>query len=111
LAGDIWIRRDAAFKAIVPLAQYTQAQKVMQSRCRHLSDHEMLEHLKWLLSRAGKLTAKVINEDKTTPGAATYQQHFKSLTHAYSLIGYKPSRNYKGIGRISKTLKEDAKEQ
>jgi hypothetical protein len=71
----------------------------------------MLEHLKWLLKRAGKLTAKVINEDKTTPGAATYQQHFKSLTRAYSLIGYKPSRNYKGIGRISKGLKEDAQEQ
>jgi hypothetical protein len=37
--------------------------KVMQSRCRHLSGGEMLEHLKWLLNR-GKLTAKVINEDK-----------------------------------------------
>jgi DNA invertase Pin-like site-specific DNA recombinase len=99
---DTWIRRDAAFKAIVPVAQYAQAQKVIQSRCRHLSDLEMLEHLKWLLRRAGKLTAKVINEDKTTPGACTYQQHFESLTRAYSLIGYKPSRNYKGIGRAKK---------
>jgi DNA invertase Pin-like site-specific DNA recombinase len=104
---DSWIRRDAAFKAIVPMAQYAQAQKVMQSRCQHLGDHEMLEHLEWLLKRAGKLTAKVINEDKTTPGAATYQQHFKSLTRAYSLIGYKPSRNYKGIGRMTRKNKEE----
>ena len=66
----------------------------------------MLEQLKWLLKRAGKLTAKVINEDKTTPGAPTYQHHFESLTRAYSLIGYKPSRNYKGIGRISKKFAE-----
>ena len=85
---DTWIRRDNAFKAIVPIAHYAQAQKVMQSRCRHLSDDEMLDHLKWLLKRAGKLTAKVINEDKTTPGACAYQKHFESLTRAYGLIGY-----------------------
>ena len=103
---DAWIRRDGAFKAVIPLAQYIQAQKVVQSRAQHLSDQEMLEHLRWLLKRAGKLTAKVINEDKATPGAATYQQHFESLTRAYNLIGYKPSRNYKGIGRMTKKKEE-----
>jgi DNA invertase Pin-like site-specific DNA recombinase len=102
---DAWIRRDDAFKAIVPSGQHAQAQKVMQSRRQHLSDQEMLEHLKWLLRRAGKLTAKVINEDKTTPGACTYQQHFESLTRAYGLIGYKPSRNYKGIGKAPSRAK------
>jgi hypothetical protein len=99
---DAWIRRDGAFKAVIPLAQYIQTQKVVQSRTQHLSDQEMLEHLRWLLKRVGKLTAKVINDDKATPGAATYQQHFESLTRAYNLIGYKPSRNYKGIGRMTK---------
>ena len=106
--ADMWIRRDGAFKAVIPLAQYMQAQKVVQSRCQHLSDQEMLEHLRWLLRRAGHLTAIVINQDVATPSVATFQKHFNSLTRAYSLIGYKPSRNYKGIGRISKKFAEGA---
>jgi DNA invertase Pin-like site-specific DNA recombinase len=92
---EAWIRRDAAFKAIVPIAHYAQAQKVMQARCRRLTDDEMLEHLKWLLKRAGMLSAKVINEDKTTLGTCAYQKRFSSLSRAYNLIGYKPSWNYR----------------
>jgi DNA invertase Pin-like site-specific DNA recombinase len=99
---DAWIRRDAAFKAIVPIAHYAQAQTVMQARCRRLIDDEMLEHLRWLLKRAGMLSAKVINEDKTTPGACTYQKHFTSLSRAYSLIGYKPSWNYRKAPKRTK---------
>jgi DNA invertase Pin-like site-specific DNA recombinase len=92
---DALIRRDAAFTAVVPIAHYAQAQKVMQARRRRLIDDEMLEHLKWLLKRTGMLSAKVINEDKTTPSACTYQKHFTSLSRAYSLIGYKPPWNYR----------------
>jgi hypothetical protein len=92
---EAWIRRDAAFKAIVPIEHYAQAQKVMQARCRRLTGDEMLEHPKWLLKRAGMLSGKVINKDKTIPGACTYQKHFTSLSRAYSLIGYKPSWNYR----------------
>jgi hypothetical protein len=62
----------------------------------------MLEHLRWLLKRAGKLTAVVINQDVATPCVATVQRRFESLTRAYTLIGYKPSRNYKEIGRMTK---------
>jgi DNA invertase Pin-like site-specific DNA recombinase len=104
---DAWIRRDGAYKAIVPVVQYIQAQKIVQARCNHLSDQQMLEHLRWLLKRAGKLTAKVINQDIATPCVACVQRRFTSLTRAYSLIGYKPSRNYKGIGRTPKTLVQE----
>jgi hypothetical protein len=104
---DAWIRRDGAYKAIVPVAQYIQAQKIVQARCNRLSDQQMLEHLRWLLKRAGKLTAKVINQDIATPCVASVQRRFTSLTRAYSLIGYKPSRNYKGIGRAPKTLVQE----
>ena len=105
---DTWIRRDGAFKAIVHTAQYIQAQRIVQSRCQHLTDQQMLEHLRWLLKRAGKLTAVVINLDVATPCVATFQRRFESLTHAYSLIGYKPSRNYKGIGWITEGEQEEA---
>jgi DNA invertase Pin-like site-specific DNA recombinase len=100
--ADTWIRRDGAFKPVIPLETYLQAQKIVQSRSQHPSDQQMLEQLRWLLKRAGKLTAIVINQDIATPSVATFQKHFNSLTRAYSLIGYKPSRNYKGTGRRTK---------
>ena len=94
-----WIYREGAFPAVIPLAQHAKAQKVVLARGFHLSDEQMLEGLRGLLKRVGNLTSLLINSDKETPASCTYQQHFKSLTNAYRLIGFKPSRNYKGIGK------------
>ena len=102
--ADLWIRKDGAFKGIVPVAKFLQAQKVVQSRSYHLSDEQMLDHLRWLQARVGKLTAKVINADIATPCVATFQRRFVNLVRAYKLIGYKPSRNYKGLPREKKNV-------
>ena len=89
--ADLWIRKDGAFKGIVRVAKFLQAQKVVESRSYHLSDEQMLDHLRWLQARVGKLTAKVINADIATPCVATFQRRFVNLVRAYKLIGYKPA--------------------
>jgi DNA invertase Pin-like site-specific DNA recombinase len=99
--ADTWIRRDGAFTAIIPPAKYIEAEKLIQLKAEHLTDEQMLESLKGLLKRAGSLTANLINKDRSTPCVAAFQKRFTSLTRCYNLIGYKPSRNYKGIGRAS----------
>ena len=71
----------------------------------------MLEHLKWLLKRAGKLTAKVINEDKTTPGCAHVSAALQELDSRLQLDRVQAEQELQRINRISQKLKEDAKEQ
>jgi hypothetical protein len=88
----MWVRRDGAFEAIVPLAQFIKAQHISEAKCIRRSDEEMLECLRQLWARAGKLSADLINEDRATPCADSFKSHFKALTHAYSLIGYEPNR-------------------
>jgi hypothetical protein len=94
----MWIRRDNAFEAIISPEQFTRTQELMQARARGLSDQELLARLRRLLAKHGRLSAALINQDRSTPCVSAYMRHFKYLTRAYDLIGYKPCRAYKYHG-------------
>ena len=55
-----------------------------------LSDEAMLEALRSLSRRKGKLSRKIINTTDGIPSAGCYYDRFGSLGCAYKLIGYKP---------------------
>ena len=108
--ASMWIRRDGAFEAIVPLAKFIRAQEIVQHRAEQmLTDQRLLDHLRDLWGRVGKLSAVLIDEDETSPATRTYTARFKSLNNAYSLIGYQTPRTFtdQTMGRVLKRRRHD----
>lgn len=89
-----WVRKNAAFEAIVPTALFIQAQAIIAARSRHIDDTQMLELLRQTLARNGALSGILIDEDEDAPSSSAYRSRFGSLLRAYRLIGYTPKRDY-----------------
>jgi DNA invertase Pin-like site-specific DNA recombinase len=56
-----------------------------------LSDEAMLEALRSLSEKQGKLSRKIISATDGIPSAGCYYDRFGSLGRAYKLIGYRPT--------------------
>jgi DNA invertase Pin-like site-specific DNA recombinase len=92
--APLWIYREHAFEPIIPLAKFTRAQELVRRRSEFLTDQQLLDRLRDLWARNGKLSAVLINADGTIPAVDTYRRRFKSLNCAYSMIGYTTPRAY-----------------
>jgi len=106
---EMWIRSDGAFEAIVDNQLFYQAQGIMLERYRRFSDKEMLDRLKNLYRKHGKLSGILIDDTEGMPSSAAYRKRFRGLVHAYRLIGYTPERDYQYI-RINRFLRKMHKE-
>jgi DNA invertase Pin-like site-specific DNA recombinase len=102
---EMWIRREAAFEPIVPVEQFARSQEIVEARHLRLADEEMLQQLRHLWERTGKLSGILIDEDESMPSSGAFQSRFKSLNRAYSLIGYKPERDFTYI-EINQRIRE-----
>lgn len=89
----MWIHRDGAFPAIVEPSAYFMAQGIIRERNRRYSDAELLESLKRLLEKEGRLSGFLIDETEGMPNSSAYQSRFRSLLRAYQLVGYTPDRD------------------
>jgi len=99
-----WVRSVGAFEAIVSTDLFAAAGAIIGSRRHRMSDAEMLEGLKETLEQNGFLSGFVINEAAALPSSGAYQSRFGSLLRAYSLVGFKPDRDY-GYIAINKRLR------
>jgi len=83
-----WILTPGAFEPVVDHATFLEAQRTLSDRTTNRSNEELLNSLRNLLFREGRLSLKLI---KTSPGVAspsTYRLRFGSLRRAYEMIGY-----------------------
>ena len=88
---SMWVRHDGAFESVVSQEQFFQAQNLMRSRQpKYLNDEVMLEQLRQLWIRTGRLSADLINQERDAPSVTAILRHFGTLKNAYSLIGYRP---------------------
>jgi DNA invertase Pin-like site-specific DNA recombinase len=94
---DEWIRAEGVFDAIVEAQLFAAAQEIMTARCYQFSDEEMLERLESLHKKRGVLSGVIINEAEGMPSSSVYNRRFGSLLRAYSLVGYRPDRDYRYI--------------
>jgi DNA invertase Pin-like site-specific DNA recombinase len=94
---EMWIRRDNAFTPIISVEQFAQAVAIIENRDQHLTDEQLIERLRNLLSRIGSLSGIVIDEADEMPSSATYANRFGGLSRAYALIGYTPLRDLRYI--------------
>ncbi|OQW88877.1 MAG: hypothetical protein BWK72_08055 [Rhodoferax ferrireducens] len=89
---ETWIRKDAAFEAIVPIELFNAAKKIIDERSATLKNATMLDHLRSIYKEYGYLSQKLlkkISKTHRTPTPTTYHKHFNGLLNAYREIGYK----------------------
>jgi hypothetical protein len=102
---EMWIRHNRAFKAIVDPEQFYTVQGIIMERNRRFTSDEMLNLLKKLLNRHGKISGYLIDETDGMPTSSGYRSRFGSLIRAYQLIGYTPERDYEYI-KINRMLRK-----
>lgn len=61
------------------------------SRAKSPPDAHLLEGLRWLLVKHGKLTASRVEASPLTWSPNVYIRRFGSLTAAYARVGYEPN--------------------
>jgi len=86
--AEKWQVQESAFSAIIPDKQWHQAMARMREEVKPLEDAEMLEALRRLWKRKGKLNSHLINAARDVPSAPAYKYHFDGINEAYRLIGY-----------------------
>ncbi|MEN9661767.1 MAG: hypothetical protein RL324_716 [Verrucomicrobiota bacterium] len=91
---EMWIRADRAFPAVVDTALFARVQEAILARTKRYSDDEMLQALKDLWSRHGRISGLLIDEQEAMPSSAAFRNRFGSLVRAYQLIGYAPKTDY-----------------
>jgi DNA invertase Pin-like site-specific DNA recombinase len=94
---DMWIRHDHAFKPIITRALFSKAQRVMNEleAGRTRTDEELLDILRALLRREGRLTMKIILTAKGVPNYSVYVRRFGTMDEVYRRIGYRPPSRYR----------------
>lgn len=106
---NMWIRAEQAFEAVVDVAVFRAARRIIEDRSRQLTDEEMLQLLRSTFSTKGMLSSLIIDETDGMPSSSTYRQRFGSLVRAYRLVGYVPHRDYAYIetNRALRTVYSD----
>jgi DNA invertase Pin-like site-specific DNA recombinase len=102
---DMWIWRNDAFQPIVSARQFHDAREIIQARHQHLSDEELLDRLRLLLQRCGRLSGILIDESEDMPSSSCYCSRFGNLLRAYELIGWTSERDYSYI-EINRELRQ-----
>jgi len=101
----MWIRNDGAFQGIVDADLFFKAQGIMLERSRRFSDAELLDRLRALYRKHGRISGILIDEDDTLPGTAAYRGRFGGLLRAYRLVGFDPDIDYSYI-EVNRRLRE-----
>lgn len=101
---DMWIRAEGAIPAMVERDLFAAAQAIIRARSARLSDEEMLNALRALFQAHGMLSGLIIDEKEEVPSSSAYRCRFGSLLRAYSLVGYRPRRDYRYI-EINRALR------
>jgi DNA invertase Pin-like site-specific DNA recombinase len=84
-----WVRTPKAFAPVVTEPVFLEAQRVLAGRTICKSDDEVLNGLRQLLAKHGRLSWQLIKESPESPSPSTYRQRFGGLRRAYELIGYR----------------------
>ncbi len=105
-APDKWIRADGVFEGVVEPDLFYKAREIILARSQRLTDDEMLDKLRGLLSQHGRISGIIIDEQDNLPSSAAFRHRFGSLVAAYRLIGYDPQIDYSFIETNRKLRKQ-----
>ena len=100
-----WVRKVGAFAPIVDSKSFYKVQDIIRERNRKYTDDELVEFLKKLYAKKGKLSAIIIDEAAAVPNSSLYRQRFGGLVNAYKLVGFCPERDFQYI-EVNRRLRE-----
>jgi len=92
-----WVRADGVYAGIVAPAIFVKAQEIILARSRKYSDDEMLDQLRAVLSKHGRISGILIDETENLPSSTAFSHRFGTLVNAYRLIGYNPGIDFSFI--------------
>ena len=88
LPKERWAICQKAFQPIITTDLFDRAQERIANFTHNLSNEQMLERLRPLLGRHGKLSSKIIDKSRSCPGASAYYARFGGLLDVYQRLGY-----------------------
>jgi DNA invertase Pin-like site-specific DNA recombinase len=103
-----WIVYANAFKPILSQDLFLRAQERFANFTIRLSNEELLDRLRRLYQKHGKLTKEIIDRWRLCPGLTTYHHRFGGLLNAYALIGYEApeARSYVSLRQRGIVLRD-----
>ena len=101
---DQWITTPGAFEAIIEQEVFDRAQEILGTRTYNKSNAQVLDDLRRLLEREGRISLQTIKRSRETPSPSTYRFRFGSLRRAYELIGYGRPEQFGPIDLRRRTL-------
>lgn len=102
--ADKWIRAEGVFEAIIDPTLFFTAQGIILARSRKLSNEEMLDKLRKVWKKHGRISGILIDENEDLPSSSAFRNRFGSLISAYQLIGYNPQIDY-GFIEVNRLLR------
>lgn len=87
-----WLVRENTWEPIVDAETFNKAQKVLDVRRKRYTDEDLLNSLKALLDREGKLSVAIIDQASDMANSRIYNLRFGSMFAAYDRVGYKHGR-------------------
>ena len=95
-----WAMVPGAFEAVVEPSMFEEAQKIIAMLTWNRSDQQILDVLKAILAKEGRLSSVLIESTPGAPSLNTYRTRFGSITRAYELIGYVGLDGFTRRGRL-----------
>lgn len=96
---EMWVRKDNAFEAIIDADLYQRAVEEANARSRVLSDEQLLELLRGLYLKYGRISERLIRASLGMPCTQVFTSRFGGLAEAYKLVGFRPRRNLDWVQR------------
>ena len=92
-----WVRKDLAFERIIDPERFYTVQGIYRERNKKATDEELLQGLRDLYAKQGRLSALIIDESDFLPPSSLFRTRFGGLLRAYRMIGYTPERDYQYV--------------
>jgi len=92
-----WVRKERAFEPIVDVERFYTVQEIYRERNKKTTDEELLQGLRDLYARQGRLSALIIDEADFLPPSSLVSSRFGGLLRVYQMIGYTPKRDYQYV--------------
>lgn len=92
-----WVRKDCAFEPLVDMERFCTVQGIYRERNKKTTDEELLQGLRDLYARQGRLSALIIDEADSLPPSSLFRTRFGGLLRVYQMIGYTPKRDYQYV--------------
>ncbi len=92
-----WIRANGAYVGIVGEELFFRAREMILARSRKYTNDELLEQLRAVLAKHGRISGILIDEMEGLPSSTAFSHRFGTLINAYRLIGYDPGIDFSFI--------------